>query len=207
MTNYSHPRFFGAAIVAAPVLLFASTIIYVVSGEGMNVGEAAGAIQVWAMIAFAIAFVFLARLLEPTSPRAATVLTVLGLVGAAGGVGYGIDSIQAAIFGGGSIQETNSAVAPIALQLPGVLFPASLVSLGVMLARRRCVARWMGITLAVGAVLFPMSRIPDIEGLAVLSDVLLLVALIPLGWRIVRSAAVTETLASPARVEPATAVR
>ena len=54
-------------------------------------------IQVWAMIAFALVTVSLARLRERAAPRAAATLTLVGLIGAAGGVGYGIDSVQAAI--------------------------------------------------------------------------------------------------------------
>jgi hypothetical protein len=188
MTNLAYPRLTGAATVAAPVLLLGSTISYVSAGKGMNDGEAGGTIQVWAMIAFALVTVSLARLLERAAPRAAATLSVVGLIGAAGGVGYGIDSIQAAIFDTGSIQETDSAVAPLALQLPGVLFPLSLIGLGVMLARTGTVAPWSGWTLAAGALLFPLSRIPDVEALAVAADALLVIALVPLGLQMIRGA-------------------
>jgi len=188
MTNLASPRLAGAACVAAPVLLLASTISYITAGDGMNSGEAGGAIQVWAMIAFALVVVYLARELELPAPRAAAALTVVGLIGVAGGVGYGIDSIQAAIFDTGSIQETDSAAAPLALQLPGVLFPLGLIGLGVMLVRTGAVARWSGWTLAAGGLLFPLSRIPDIEALAVVADALLVIALVPLGWQMMRGA-------------------
>lgn len=189
MTNLAYPRLMGAATVAAPVLLLLSTISYISAGNGMNDGEAGGAIQVWAMIAFGLVTVSLARLLEPAAPRAAATLTVVGLIGAAGGVGYGIDSIQAAIFGTGSIQEADSAVAPLALQLPGVLFPVSLIGLGLMLARSGTVARWSGWTMAVGALLFPLSRIPDVEALAIAADAILVIALVPLGVQMIRAGA------------------
>ena len=207
MTNIAYPRLSGAAIVAAPVLLLVSTISYITAGDGMNTGEAGGAIQVWAMIAFALAMVSLARLLERPAPRAAAALTVVGLIGAAGGVGYGIDSIQAAIFDTGSIQETDSAVAPLALQLPGVLFPLSLIGLGVMLARTGVVARWSGWALAAGGLLFPLARIPDVEALALVGDALLVMALVPLGWQTIRGAVSRD--AQPhrrtTRVEPVSA--
>ena len=188
MTNLAYPRLSGAATVAAPVLLLLSTISYITAGDGMNAGEAGGAIQVWAMIAFALATVSLSRLLERPAPRAAAALTAIGLIGAAGGVGYGIDSIQAAIFHTGSIQETDSAVGPLALQLPGVLFPLSLIGLGVMLARTGVVARWSGWMLVAGALLFPLARIPDVEALAIVGDAMLLIALVPLGWQMIRGA-------------------
>lgn len=173
--------------MAAPALLLASTIAYVANGEGMNDGEAGGAIQVWAMIAYAVTVVGLSRLLDADAPRAADVLLVAGLVGTAGGVAYGIDSIQAALVGGESLQEMGSAAASLALQVPGVLFPLGLAALGVVLLRNGLVTRWTGTGLVVGALLFPASRIPDVEVLAIASDLVLLAALVPFGWALVRS--------------------
>ncbi|MGE0000111.1 MAG: hypothetical protein AB7L17_15680 [Ilumatobacteraceae bacterium] len=176
------------AAVVAPLLLAVSTASYIAQGDGMNNGEAGGAIQVWSMIAFAIAIVGLARLAEHEAPRAALAVTVVGLAGTAAGVGYGIDSIQAALFGTESIQDTSSAAAPLALQLPGIMFPLSLVLLGVMLSRARIVPASLGYGLAVGAVLFPASRIPDIEAVAVASDLIVLAAMCGIAARLSRGA-------------------
>ena len=60
--------------------------------------------------------------------------------------------------------------------------------LGLTLARTGAAPKALGVVLAIGAVLFPASRIPDVEALAIASDVLLGVALVPLGlgllgWR------------------------
>lgn len=175
------------AAVVAPVLMAASTIAYLVQGDGMNDGELGGAVMVWAMIAYAVAIVGLARLVEGSMPRAATVLTVVGLAGTAGGVGYGIDSIQVAVFGTESIQETTTAAAPIALQLPGTMFPLGLILLGVLLVRSGNVPAPAGYGLAVGAVLFPASRIPDVAGLAMVSDLVVLVALVATVAHLARS--------------------
>ena len=49
---------------------------------------------------------------------------------------------------------------------------------------------------AVGAVLFPLAQIPDVEAIAVASDVLLLVALVPLGLQLLRGAGVRTPVAS-----------
>lgn len=180
-------RLTAATAVVAPILMLASTIAYLTEGEGMNEGELGGAIQVWAAIAYGIALVGFARMLESKAPRGALVLTVLTLVGVAGAVGYGIDSIQAAVFGTESIQETSSAAAPLALQIPGGCFPLSLVVLGVLLARTATVPAVLGYGLAVGAVLFPASRIPDVEALAVASDGIVLVALTAITASLVRA--------------------
>lgn len=188
MTNTPRARLLGAAAIAAPVLLLASTLAYIAGGDGMNDGEAGGAIQVWAMIAYAVVVVGLARLLATESPGLADVLLVAGLAGTAGGVGYGIDSIQAALVSGESLQEMESAAASLALQVPGILFPLGLAALGFALLRADLVNRFTGAGLVVGALLFPASRIPDVEALAVVADVVLLAALVPFGWSLVRAA-------------------
>jgi len=171
----------GLAAIAAPLLLLASTLAYVARGEGLNDGEVGGTIQIWAFVAFGVAVVGLARRLEAAAPHAAVALTILGLVGVAGGIGFGIDSIQIEVLGTESLQETESSAVPLALQLPGVVFPLALAGLGVLLARHRIVPRAAGYTLAVGALLFPASRIPGVEALAIASDGLMLVALGTIG--------------------------
>jgi hypothetical protein len=171
-----------AALVIAPVLLLASTIAYVANGEGMNDGELAGAVQVWASIGFALGIVGLTRRFERAAPRASAWLLVAGLCGAAASVAYGIDSIQVAMFGTESIQDTDSAVGPLALQLPGILFPLALCGIGVMLARTRTAPAIAAVALAVGAVLFPIARIPDLEAVALVGDGVLLIALGAIVW-------------------------
>lgn len=84
------------------------------------------------------------------APRASTALLFVGLAGAAGGVGYGIDSIQAAVFGTESIQESDSAAASLALQTPGILFPLGLAGIGVLLARTATAPVWAAWLLAIG---------------------------------------------------------
>ncbi len=172
----------AVAVVAAPVLLLASTAAYIISGDGMNNGELGGALQVWAMIFFAVGAVTLTRRFGDVAPRASALLLLVGLAGAGGGVAYGIDSIQAAVFDNPSIQDADSKVAPLALQIPGLLFPLGLVGTGVMLARTATAPVWAGILLVIGAALFPIARIPDIEALAVVGDALLVLALIAIGW-------------------------
>jgi hypothetical protein len=160
------------------MLLLASTVGFIVEGEGMNSGEVAGAVQVWAFIGFALAAVALTERMASVAPRARATLLALALAGVAGGVGYGVDAIQAALNDTTSIQEMDSVAASFALQVPGILFPLSFAAIGVALARTRSAPAWAAWLLVIGALLFPMSRIPDIEALAVAADVLLLLALV-----------------------------
>ena len=69
-----------------------------------------------------------------------------------------------------------------------MLFPLSLFGLGVMLARTETVAPSLGWMLAAGALLLPLSRIPDVEALAVAADALLVIALVPLGLQMISGA-------------------
>lgn len=183
-----HPVF-PAAVIVAPLLLLASTVAYVANGDGMNDGEAGGIVQLWAFVAFAMAAVALTRAFRQHAPRAADLLLAVALAGMAGGVAYAIDSIQVAVFGTESLQETDSIAASLALQLPGILFPASLVGVGVMLARTGTAPRAAAIGLAVGAVLFPASRIPDVEALAIACDLVLVAAMGAIGFGYARTGA------------------
>lgn len=161
-----------AALVLAPIVMLASTIAYVMGNQGLSAGAAAGTLQIWAFIAYAIALVGLVRALEREAPRLAATGLVLALIGCVGGGAYGMDSIQAAVLGG---TIDSSAAAPFALRIPGLAFPLALLILGVLLTRTRVTAPASSVPVIVGAVLFPVARIADIAAVAVASDLALLV--------------------------------
>jgi hypothetical protein len=181
------------ALVLAPMVMLASTIAYVVGGQGLSEGAAAGAIQIWAFIAYAVALVGLVRTVEAAAPRAAAAGLVLALIGCVGGAAYGMDSIQAAVLGG-TIE--SSAATPFALRLPGLAFPLALVLLGTLLARLRVAAAPSAVLVILGGLLFPISRIADLPAVAVTSDLALLVGF---GWI---AAQLTRGAISPASVAP-----
>ncbi len=185
-------RLLGAAMIAAPALLLASTVAHT-AGGGLGEDQAGGVIQVYAMAAFMVAVVGLTRACEGPFPRTAAVMLLIGAIGVAGGVAYGINSIYVDL---GSIdlnENVEGTAGPLALQLPGLLFPLTFVVLGVALARAQTEPRWCAIALAVAGVLFPISRIGGIEILAVIADAVFLLALVPLGWRILQGRDLGET--------------
>src|SRR5688572_25661413 len=104
-------------MIVAPLLLFCSTVAYAVGG-GINNDRTGGAVQVYAMAVWFLVVIGLTRLLEVPFPRAAATLTVVGALGVAGGVAYGVDSIQVAATGV-SAEELGAAGA-LALYLPGL---------------------------------------------------------------------------------------
>lgn len=176
-------RLFGGAMIVAPLLLIASTVAYTISG-GFNGNEIGGMVQIYAFTAWFLVVIGLERILQAPYPRAAVALTVLGALGVAGGIAYGVDSMHVAEFGM-SAEEIGWA-GPLALNLPGILFPIAHIGFGIALLRANVQPRWSGALLVVAAVLFPASRIPSVEALAVVADGLFIVALAPLGWKIVQ---------------------
>ena len=191
-------RVTAVAAVFAPLLMLASTLARVAADKDLKNGEVGGIIQVWAFIALGIATIGLARVIEGRTARGALIIIVLGVGGIAAGAGYGIDSIAADVHSVESLQDVESSpAAPLALQLPGAMSTASLVVLGVLLARHRVVPAVAAYGVVVGAVLFLVARIPDIEALAVIGDVVLVLGLGSVGVRLLSNGAVKNELAAP----------
>ena len=176
-------RLLGAAMIGAPALLLVSTMVYA-AGGGINNDRAGGIIQVYALAAWILVVIGLTQILEVPFPRAAAVLTLIGALGVTGGIAYGIDSIHLAATGVSA--EDLGAAGPLALQIPGLLFPLAHIGVGVGLLRAKVQPRWSGIALIVAAILFPASRIPAIAALAIAADALFILALAPLGWAILQ---------------------
>ena len=170
-------------MIGAPIVLLASTVAYTV-GDGLNGDHAGGTIQVYAMALWFLVVIGLTRILEAPSPRTATVLMLVGALGVAGGVAYGLDSIHVAETG--ATAEDAGTAGVLALQIPGALFPLANLGLGIALVRANVEPRWSGFVLALAAILFPASRIPSIEALAIVADALFVVALAPLGWALLQ---------------------
>jgi hypothetical protein len=193
----SFTRLLQPAMVVAPLLLLASSIAYAVGG-GSGEDQTGGAIQVYAATAFVFVVIGLARATEGAFPRAATALTLVGVLGAVGGATFGITSIANAL-SGSRLQDVESAQIYVGLLLPGVIFPVALIGFGVALFRAGIGPRASGPLLVLGAILFPLARINAIELLAVAGDLVLVAALVPLGLATlptpVRTAATVETSA------------
>jgi hypothetical protein len=194
-------KVYGVAIMLAPLLMLASTIAYVTVGEGINVGVLGGVIGVWAAFALAIGFVGLLRLLEPSAPRAAAVLTVLALTGFTAGAVFNVNAAFDALVGpeleaaiDAAIDRGGADAMLILAFLPwGFFGPITMLATGVLLWRTRTTPRWSAALLAAGGVLFVASRPERIDVLALIADGVLVLALLPIGW-----AMLTRAPSSPA---------
>ena len=184
-------RLFGASMIVAPALLLVSTLAYI-AGGGLEEARSGGVIQIFAMGLWILVVMGLSRLLEPSSPRAAVLLAVIGALGVTGGIAYGMDSIHVAVTGQSA---EDMGYAALSLYVPGLLFPASMIGFGAALSRVNVVPRWAALTILLAGILFPVSRIGSIEPLALVVDSIFVLALAPIGWRLLAQSQPDEAVA------------
>lgn len=183
-------RIYGVAVILAPLLLLAGAIAYIVEGEGINEGIAGGVIGVWTCLAMVIAFVGITRLLEPRAPRAAPIIMVVAILGWTGGVGLQIDALYIAMIPDLTLAQVDQAMAdannfPLLALLPwGWFGPLTFLLAGIWLKRTGLVDWKTAGPLIIGAVIFIIAYPARIAVLAVAGDILLVIALVPLGWAI-----------------------
>ncbi|HUG84027.1 MAG TPA: hypothetical protein VMM13_05655, partial [Euzebya sp.] len=175
----------AGALAIAPLLLLTSTVLYAL-GDGFNNSAPGGAVQFWALVAFTVGLLGLVRRLEDHSISTAGWLTLLVVIGGAGGVGFGIDTQHAAINGATRLLDTGSIAPQVSLALAGALFPVSVIAVAIATGRAGLINRTAMVLAVVGAVLFPASRIPGIAVLGILADLVLVAALVPVGLAALR---------------------
>jgi hypothetical protein len=178
----------GGALIAAPLLLLASTAAFAVeAGAAINRGTVGGAILVYAMAAFALAMVALTQRFAHIYPRAAVGLLVTGVAGCAAGAGFGVDSVHGALPGGGPLEDIGGTAGLLAVFPPGAMFPPTVIAIGAVLLRAEPALRRQAIALMLAAIVFTVSRVLDVLPLAVLADLVFVAAMVPLGLSALRS--------------------
>jgi hypothetical protein len=176
-------KLFGLSLIMAPILQGISSFFW----QGPEVGLAGGTILIYALVFWIPALFGLLWLIGPAMPRFSVWGTLLVSLGCIGGVNWANNGIYPAAYqaaGAGSL--TNEALlsamgasGPLTLHFPGPLFPIMLITIGIALFRTKVVPSWCAILLVLGGIAFPASRIPRIEMLAHVADLLLL---IPAAW-------------------------
>lgn len=168
---------FAMAAAVGPALLLGSSVAWA-AGDGSE--ELRGILQFWSFPFFALAAVGVAARLERSSPVGRAVITAMLAVGAAGGAAFANEINMVEHFGTERLLRQDTPSALVALGIPGVLFPIGLMATGALSVIHRTLPRWQAALLAIGGLLFPLSRIPEVAGLAVLADTLLLAAMAPI---------------------------
>ncbi|HEY8601677.1 MAG TPA: hypothetical protein VIL85_24840 [Thermomicrobiales bacterium] len=182
----------GICLIAAPLLSAISSPLRFNQATLF----AAGLTQMYACVLFIPALLGLARLLRHAAPRLALIGGLLGILGSVGGVNFATLLLyEWAARTAGADESTVRAITETvqsrlwpALSLPTIMFPISFLILSVGIIRTGVTPKWVGGLLCVAAIIFPLGRIPDIQALFHLSDLLLFIPLAWIGLRCLASA-------------------
>ena len=151
-------RLLIGSLFVAPLIYLAAESKYAASGWD---DATAGAIHVLGAIAYGFVILAVASRL-PSSSRLAAVLLLVALIGMAGNVGYGFDSIHTS-FGDMKLVDRDGAANVI--KPLGLVFPLSLLL--VAAALRPLGHRWQAGTLVAAAIAWPIAHIGNIAEIAV----------------------------------------
>jgi hypothetical protein len=184
---YPPARLTGTCLIIAPLLFASSTFLW---SDG-EYGVYGGALLAVAMVFWIPAFIALFALLRRQMPRYATWALLPAWYGCISGSLFGFQGIYSAAFAiTNEMERAAYAQYPLSFNLtlfwPGPLFPLSLLLLGLCLLWKRAAPLWAAALLSLSGITFPVSRILRIEWVAHLSDALLLLPALYLGWQVLR---------------------
>jgi hypothetical protein len=167
-------RLLTASLLVAPVGYVAADTTYAARGWE---DPTAGVLQVLSSIVYGLVFLRVAGWLAPAARlRAAIVLA--GLVGMAGSVAYGFDTIHMSL---GDTQLVDQPGAANLIKPLGLFFPLAFALVAAALVRLG--ARWQGGLVLVAALAWPVAHIGNIAPLAVALNVALVLGLGSLLWQ------------------------
>src|SRR5689334_20691478 len=174
----------GLSLIAAPLVFAASTFFW---KEGQY-GVTGGTLINLSQVPWIIAFIVLFDKLKMEMPRYATVGLIIAIYGCLSGANFGFVGVYGEAFQIPHKTYLDTFLhyplsANLLLFWPGPLFPLSLLVLAIVLIRWKKVDLWLGILLCLGAIAFPLSRIPRMESIAHGVDILLAIPLVIIGYK------------------------
>ncbi len=159
-------RTLTASLIVAPVVYLIADILYATRGWD---DPAAAVFHILGATAY---MVLLLRLVTLAGHGvAATVLLLAGVLGAAGNVAYGFNTIHVSL---GDTDLVDAAGAAVLIKPLGLFFPLTLLLAAVIL--RRLIPTWTAALLAVAAIAWPVAHIANIGWLAVAVNLALVAA-------------------------------
>ncbi|MCB0665039.1 MAG: hypothetical protein KDC80_04420 [Saprospiraceae bacterium] len=173
-------------LILAPLLIACAQFFWH-NGLVTTVG---GVLQVLSFTCWIFAFQGMFQVLKEDLPRYAVIGFALAVYACIGGNNFGVDGIYVEAMGitnldaAGSVLEQIGFPTAIYLFIPGALFPLSMIILGIQLWRFRKVSPVTSLIFCIGALCFPLSRIPRIDLLAHLDNLLLIVAHLMVAWEL-----------------------
>ena len=193
-------KLYVLALFIAPLLLAISTFLW----QGEGIGYAGGIIQVYSYLFWIPAMLGLLSLLRAALPTFAVWGTLLVCWVCLAGNNFGMEGIYLSSFAQAGADVSQLAAVDAAmtvagifvLYMPGLLFPLTLALIAFLLWRKQAVPPLYALLLVVGALAFPLSRVPRIVLIAHVADLLLLVALWGIGWLMLQGETKTQSLPS-----------
>ncbi len=161
-------------------------------------GITAGIWQVYSYFFWIFAFQLMFQQLETTLPRYASIGFFVAVFSCIGGNNFGVEGIYSELMEVRDLAALDAlhtklgGAAAFYLFLPGLLFPLSLLVLGINLIRTKTIPMWVGILFCVSAIGFPLSRIPRIDLIAHADNLLLLISHSLVAWQIAQSPSSTQ---------------
>lgn len=184
-------------LVIGALLLGAATIAGL-TGGGLFHDQLQGALTILAAGPMVGGMVGLALVVAGRAPRIGTVLLVVSLLAGVSMAGFGLDHVSGATYGTRLTHATDEATGATALLALGLAFPLGLAGLGIALWRTGAVPAVAGITLAIGALAFPLGRVPEVAALTIVSDLLLVAGTVLVVARLRGATSPSSALATPA---------
>lgn len=166
-------RILTAALLVAPLIYLAADSTYAARGW---TDPTAGVLHVVGAIAYGFVILRVASWLPRESTLGAAIV-LTGLIGVAGNVAYGFDTIHLSLGDTALVDQTGAAnlIKPL-----GLFFPLSFALVAFALAKQS--HRWQGALVLVAIIAWPVAHIGNIAAVAVPVNIALVVALGSLVW-------------------------
>lgn len=166
-------RLLTGSLIFAPLIYLAAEATYAARGWD---DASAGVLHVLGAIAYGFVVLRVAGWLPRESALGAAVL-LTGLIGLAGNVAYGFDTIHVSL---GDVALVDQSGAANLIKPLGLFFPISVALIAWALGRLGY--RWQAVVVLVAMIAWPIAHIGNIAALAVPVGVALVVALGSLAW-------------------------
>jgi hypothetical protein len=156
-----------AALLVAPLISLAADSTYAARGWD---DATAGVLHVLGAISYGFVVLRIATWLPATS-RLAAAITVTGLIGLAGNVAYGFETIHQSL---GDIELVDRTGAANIIKPIGLFFPLSFALIALALYRLRLPRQALLVLIAI--IVWPIAHIANVAPVAVAVNVILVVA-------------------------------
>jgi hypothetical protein len=166
-------RLLTGSLTVAPLIYLAADATYAARGWQ---DPAAGVLHVLGAIAYGFVVLRVAGWLPAESTLGAAIL-LTGLIGLAGNVAYGFETIHMSL---GDVQLVDQPGAANLIKPLGLFFPLSFALIALALARLG--RRWQGVVVLAAMIAWPIAHIGNIAAVAVPVNVALVVAFGSVVW-------------------------